>query len=200
MPTKQQQRIQRDLARGHVNVDNECISKGGADLGDVAQEHFGGLDAPKAHHDAGAPALLGKHHARRVHPHPRAAHVSRPPLVRARVPFYCAARHAGVLDRPPRQRNERDARVQRREEERLEQLGLVRMCVRRGWDEPCGLERGEEVVAQDLDVADRRGGDVVLGVRGVRKVFTGGRGRRTSSQNVRMALGDSSWCIRMHSS
>ena len=31
-------------------------------------------------------------------------------------------------------------------------------------DEPRRGERGEEVVPQDVDVADRRGGDVVLGV------------------------------------
>jgi len=36
-------------------------------------------------------------------------------------------------------------------------------------DEPCRGERGEEVVPQDVDVADRRGRDVVLGVTSRRK-------------------------------
>ena len=43
-------------------------------------------------------------------------------------------------------------------------------------DEPCGFERGEEVVAQDGDIADRRGGDVVLGVSGGLSVFARGEG------------------------
>jgi hypothetical protein len=71
-----------------------------ADLGDVAQEHFGGLDAPEAHYDTGAPARLRELHARGVHPHPLAAHVRRPPLARARFTLHRAACHARVLDRP----------------------------------------------------------------------------------------------------
>ena len=94
--------------------------RGMADLGDVAQEHFGGLDAPEAHYDTGAPTRLGKLYACGVHPHPCAAHVCRPPFVCPRVPLYCAGRHACVLDRSLRQRYARDARVQSREHESLE--------------------------------------------------------------------------------
>ena len=42
----------------------------------------------------------------------------------------------------------------------------MRMYVWLSRDEPCGFERGEEVVAQDGDIADRRGGNVVLGIVG----------------------------------
>jgi hypothetical protein len=74
----------------------------------------------------------------------------------------------------PRERNARDVWVQRGEEQRLQQRRLARVRVQlwrcRGTlllllpdlDQSRGSERGEEVGAQDTDVADRRGGDVVL--------------------------------------
>jgi hypothetical protein len=138
------------------------------DLGDVPQVHFGGLDAPEAHYDTGAPARLRELHARGVHPYPLAAHVPRAPLARAHFTLYSAACNARVLDCVPRQRNARDSWVQCGEQEGLEQLrfGLARICFWRGRDKPCGLERGEEVLAQDSDVADCRGGYVVLGAPG----------------------------------
>jgi hypothetical protein len=91
-----------------------------------------------------------------VHPHPLAAHVLRAPLARERVPLYSAACSGCVLD--PLQRDARNAGVQRGEQERLEQLGfgLARIRIWRKRDQPCGLERGKEVFAQDGDVADRR--------------------------------------------
>jgi hypothetical protein len=45
----------------------------------------------------------------------------------------------------------------------LEQFGFTHMCVWRGQDEPCRLERGEDAVEQGGDVADRSGGDGFLG-------------------------------------
>lgn len=136
-----------------------------ADLGDVAQVHFGSLDAPEAHYNPGAPARLGELYARRVHPHPCAAHVLRSPLMRARVPFRRSTRPGSELDRVPR--DPRDARVQRCEKESLEQLRLARVRVWLCRDEPRGLKRGEEIIAQEGDVADRRSGDVVLGGDGL---------------------------------
>lgn len=168
-PAKQQQRVQRNLARQfHVNKEGSQTKKQKnqeADLGDVAQVHFGSLDAPEAHYNPGAPARLGELDARRVHPHPCAAHVLRPPLMRARVPFRRSTRPGSELDRVPR--DPRDARVQRCEKESLEQLRLARVRVWLCRDEPCGLKRGEEIVAQEGDVADRRSGDVVLGGDGL---------------------------------
>ncbi len=64
-----------------------------------------------------------------MHPHARAAHVRRAPLVRARVPRDCAARGARKLDRVAREGDARDARVQRGEQERFEQRGLARVRV-----------------------------------------------------------------------
>jgi hypothetical protein len=188
--------------RASTNKRRQCVCFK-ADLGDVPQEQFGGLDAPEAHHDAGTPARLRELHAGGVHPNPLATHVLRAPLARAGVPLYSAACNERVLDRLPRQRDACNTGVQRGEQERREQLGfgLARIRVWRKCDQPCGLERGEEVSAQDGDVADRRSGDVVLGAHGdSEKCLIKMKERRTSVQNARIALGDSSRCIRMHSS
>jgi len=139
-------------------------------LGDVAEEDFGGgFDALEAHDDAGAPARLGELHAGGVHPHAGAAHVRRAPLVCARVALDRAARQTREFHRVAGEGDACDARVQCCEQERLEQRGLAGVRVEfwcRGGltrlDEPRRGERGEEVVPQDVDVADRRGGDVVL--------------------------------------
>jgi hypothetical protein len=140
-------------------------------LGDVAKEDFGGsFDALEADDDARAPARLRELHAGGVDPHAGAAHVRRAPLVRTRVALDGAARQTGEFHRVAREGDPCDARVQRGEEERLEQRGFacVRVELRRRGvlltrlNEPRREERGEEVVSQDVDVADRRGGDVVL--------------------------------------
>ena len=73
-------------------------------------------------------------------------------------------------------------------------------------NEPGGCERGEEVIAQDADIAYRRCGDVVLIHRRKISIRLGERANRrtrmgrTSEQKARMALCESSWRIRMHSS
>jgi hypothetical protein len=71
-----------------------------------------------------------------------------------------------------------DARIQCSEQERLEQRWFACMHVQFGCrsalsdlDEPGGRERGEEVVAQDADIADRRGRYVVLGPCEKNKLF-----------------------------
>lgn len=57
-----------------------------------------------------------------------------------------------------------DARIQSSEQKRLEQRRLACMHIQFGrrsalsdLDEPGGRERGEKVVAQDADIADRTG-------------------------------------------
>ncbi len=74
-----------------------------------------------------------------------------------------------ILDCVGREGDTCDARIQCSEEERLEQRWFARIYVQLGCrgalpdlNKPCGRERREEVIAQDADIADRRGGDVVL--------------------------------------
>jgi hypothetical protein len=151
-----------------------------------------------------------------VYPHAFTAHVRRAPFACARFFRDCPARGLRILDCVGRKGDTCDARIQRSEQERLGHRRLARMYIqlgRRGalsdLNEPGGCERGEEVIAQDADIAYRRCGDVVLiHRRAVRKfsIRLGERANRrtrmgrTSEQKARMALCESSWRIRMHSS
>jgi hypothetical protein len=98
--------------------------------------------------------------------------------VRTRFSRDSSAREARKLDSMSRKGDVCDLRVQRSEQERLEQRWLPRMHVqlwRRGaltdLNEPGGCKRGKEVIAQSADIADRRGRDVVLERRAVRNVY-----------------------------
>jgi hypothetical protein len=99
-----------------------------------------------------------------MYPHTFTPHVRRAPFVRARFLRDRPARDARIFDCLGREGDVRDARIQRGEQERLEQRWFACMHVQFGCrsalsdlDEPGGRERGEEVVAQDADIADRRG-------------------------------------------
>ena len=99
-----------------------------------------------------------------MYPHAFAPHVLRAPFMRARFFRDCPARDARVFDGVGREGDMCDARIQRSEQERFEQCWFVCMhvqfgcrCVLYDLDEPGGRERGEEVVAQHADIADRRG-------------------------------------------
>ena len=104
-----------------------------------------------------------------MYPYTCTAHVLRAPFVRARFSRDGSARKARKLDCVAREGDMCDVRVQRGEQERLEQRWLARVHVQL-WrcgalpdlDEPGGRERGEEIIAQDTDIADCRGGYVVL--------------------------------------
>ena len=133
VPAEQKQRVQRDLRWTYYYLNEKAGDRRdiiSLYLRDVAQEHLGGrLDALKADDDAGAPSRLRELHARGVHPHPRPAHIRRAPFVRPRVPLDRPARDPRKFHRVAREGDARDARVQRREEERLEQRVFARVRV-----------------------------------------------------------------------
>jgi hypothetical protein len=99
-----------------------------------------------------------------MYPYTFTPHVLRAPFVSARFFRDRPARDARIFDCVGWEGDVCDARIQRSEQERLEQRRFACMHVQFGCrsalsdlDEPGGRERGEEVVAQDTDIADRRG-------------------------------------------
>lgn len=99
-----------------------------------------------------------------MYPNTFTPHVRRAPFVSARFFRDCSARDTRIFDCVGREGDVSDARIQRSEQERLEQRWFACMHVQfrcrsalSDLDEPGGRERGEKVVAQDANIADRRG-------------------------------------------